>query len=616
MSADVFKEGTEVLAAELRWQRAGAPKWLTVPMQEDLNHRFHAVVEPADVGLYDFVIEAWTDRFATWSRDVRAKHDAGQDIEVELEEGAMMVEAATRHAVPSAARRSKNKRAQQLEAVAAAMRRAGSGLSNRLGPALEEKTAALMKTMAPRDDLTASALMQLSVERRRAKVGAWYELFPRSYGGLQGTIKRLPAVAEMGFDVLYLPPIHPIGRTHRKGANNSVVSSPDDPGSPWGIGASEGGHTAILPELGSFEDLQALLDEAKALGLEVALDYALQCSPDHPWVKEHPEWFHQRPDGSIKYAENPPKKYQDIYPINFWPAAGRQELWDACKQILDFWIDKGIKIFRVDNPHTKPLAFWEWMLKAVRRDHPDVIFLAEAFTYPKMMSKLAEIGFSQSYTYFTWRTTKQELAEYVNELAYGPQSGYFRPNFWPNTPDILSGQLRWGNRAAFKLRLALAATLSPSYGIYSGYELCENEPYSDHDEEYRYSEKYEVKDRDWDSPGSLAPYAGRLNDIRRRHPSLQELSNVTFHYAGNEKVIAYSKTSADLDRLLIIVNLDPGSAQETDLGLDLGRLGLDSGRSFRVTEELTGWSADWWGSNQIVRLDPAVEPAWVLSLSQ
>jgi starch synthase (maltosyl-transferring) len=421
----------------------------------------------------------------------------------------------------------------------------------------------------------------------------------------------------MGFDVVYLPPIHPIGPTGRKGRNNTLVTAPDDPGSPWAIGSEEGGHTAVHPELGTLADVDRFVDAAVELGMEVALDYALQCSPDHPWVREHPEWFHRRPDGTIKFAENPPKKYEDIYPLNFWPAAepDRVALWEASKGIFDFWIGHGIRIFRVDNPHTKPLAFWEWVIPAVQADHPDVVFLAEAFTRPKMMAKLAAVGFSQSYTYFTWRTTKAELTEYLTELAHGPEADFMRPSFWPNTPDILSGPLRNGPPAAFALRLVLAATMSPSYGIYRGYELYENEPASDTNEEYLHSEKYEVKPRPWDTPGSLTPLVTRLNDVRRRHPSLGELTTIAFHWCDDDQLLAWSKHTRDRsDVVLVVVNLDPHQAHEGVLGLDLGLLGLPPEGPYEAHDELTDTTYVWDGPQPYVHLDPAVAPAHVFHL--
>jgi starch synthase (maltosyl-transferring) len=469
-------------------------------------------------------------------------------------------------------------------------------------------------------DLSASDPMPLWVDRERALFGAWYELFPRSFGGFKGVEKRLPEIAAMGFDVLYLPPVHPIGMTARKGPNNSLLAGPDDPGSPWAIGGPEGGHTAIHPDLGTVDDFTHLVGEVNAAGMEIALDYALQCSPDHPWITEHPEWYHHRPDGTIACAENPPKIYQDIYPLNFWPPkeSDRVALWNACKEILDYWISLGVHIFRVDNPHTKPIAFWEWVIAEVQKDRPDVLFLSEAFTRPKVMARLAEAGFSQSYTYFTWRTEQhgeEGLWAYLAELAHGPVADYMRPNFWPNTPDILSGPLRYGPPAAFALRLLLAATMSPSYGVYSGYELYENLPASELNEEYLDSEKYEIKDRDYSRPDSLAPLMTALNDIRRRHPALQRLRTVRLHPSTNPQVIAYSKLSDDgTDAVLTVVNLDPYWPQEAVLSVDLGDLGLPYDRPYRVFDELDGGSFEWFGANPFVRLDPSVRVAHLFDL--
>ncbi|HEX2258354.1 MAG TPA: alpha-1,4-glucan--maltose-1-phosphate maltosyltransferase [Actinomycetota bacterium] len=608
VAADIFRDGTAVLTAVVRWKKAAGGSSESFPMEALPNHRWQARVDPSSIGLYEFVIEAWSDHYATWKRDVDVKFEAGQSIEVELEEGARLLEAS--------ASLIEDERASVLTDAASAMRNQDLTPKERLDHSLGSEVEQLLSTYPPRNDLTRSRPMRIRIERPRAGQGAWYELFPRSYGGLEGTLKRLPAVADMGFDVLYLPPIHPIGVTDRKGRNNTIPAGPDDPGSPWAIGSEQGGHTAIDPDLGTIEDFDRLVEEVKGLGMEVALDYALQCSPDHPWVKEHPEWFHHRPDGTIKFAENPPKKYQDIYPINFWPETNREGLWEACKEILDFWISHGVRIFRVDNPHTKPLAFWIWVLGAVFDEHPDVVFLAEAFTHPKMMAKLAEIGYSQSYTYFTWRVTKQDLTDYLTELAQGPLGEYMRPNFWPNTPDILSGPLRYGGPGVFKMRLALAATMSPAYGIYGGYELCENEPARDTDEEYLNSEKYEIKDRNWDSEGSIAPYITRVNAIRRGHPSLLELRNIIFHDSGNPNVIAYSKGHIHSGDLVVVaVNLNPAGVEEARLWIDRWPIGVNLEGPVRVREELTGETSEWMHPGPVLSLEPE-EPARIFHLTQ
>ena len=606
VSADVYRDGHDRLAAQVRLRPVGGA-WAAAPMRAVGNDRWEAVVRPGALGPHELVVEAWTDALATWATKVQAKLAAGQDVDVELEEAARLLGA------KAAARR--GAAARRLREVAAHLRQPGLPPDERARPALDPEVAALAYGPGPGERPTRAA-SRLWVDRERALVGAWYELFPRSEGGLRGTAKRLEAVAAMGFDVVYLPPIHPVGTTNRKGRDNSLAPAASDPGSPWAIGSPDGGHTAVAPELGTLADFDALVARAGELGLEVALDYALQCSPDHPWVSEHPEWFHSRPDGSIAYAENPPKKYQDIYPLDFWPAAeaSRRALWDACKGILDFWVARGVRTFRVDNPHTKPFAFWEWVIPAVQADHPDVVFLAEAFTRPKVMRKLAEIGFSQSYTYFTWRTGRDELEEYLRELT-GDVADVMRPSFWPNTPDILSGPLRHGPPAAFKLRLVLAATMVPTYGIYSGYELGENEPASEANEEYLHSEKFEVKSRDWASPTSLAPFVALLNGVRRRHPVFSRLRNLSFQGCTNDRMIAYAKVSEDgTDVVLVVVNLDPWHPQEATLYLDLPALGLPDDAPYEAHDELTGRTFSWYGRSPYVKLDPAAEPAHVLHL--
>ena len=597
VSADIFRDGHDLLAARVRWRRVGKAKWRSAPLRHVVNDRWEAEIEPAEVGRHELVIEAWRDRFATWRHDIEIKAAAGDEVELELEEGARILESL----VPGLGARARKR---VLDAVAG-LRRRSCTLQVRLNAGLDDRVADLVAGIPDADVTTVTR--SLWVDRPLAGYGAWYELFPRSEGGLAGATKRLPAVAEMGFDVVYLPPIHPIGVTDRKGPNNTLDPGPDDPGSPWAIGSAEGGHTAIAPELGTLEDFRRFVSEAGDLGLEVALDYALQCSPDHPWVSEHPEWFHQRPDGSIRFAENPPKKYQDIFPINFWPErdADRAALWKACRDVLRYWIDQGIRVFRVDNPHTKPMAFWAWLIGRIQRDHPDVVFLSEAFTRPKVMAKLAEVGFTQSYTYFTWRTAAWELREYVEEVAHGPTADFMRPNFWPNTPDILSGPLRNGPPAAFRLRYLLAATLVPSYGLYSGYELYENEPASELNEEYLHSEKYEVRERDWGRADSMAPLVATVNGIRRRHPAFRWLRNVRFHTSSNESFLAYTRGHVhDGDLVLVVVNLDPHHAQETVLDLDLGAVGLPWQGPLTVRDELTGDTYLWDGNRPYIRLDP------------
>jgi len=606
ISADIFSHGHEVLSAEALIRPQGSSRWRKVRLAALVNDRWEGWTSLDEVGPHEFMIQAGIDTYLTWSKFISAKIDGEAEIGVELEEGARLFES---HAekLPSAIR-------SKLLDAATSMRDPSEEGPERAKAGLDPKIAAIFEKHPHRPDGTSSKLYHLWVDRERALTSAWYEMFPRSEGGFEGAAKRLRAIADMGFDVVYFPPIHPIGSTHRKGRNNSLKSAKDDPGSPWAIGSALGGHTAIHPELGSLDDFKKVVEEAKSLGMEIALDYALQCSPDHPWVKEHPEWFHHRPDGSIKYAENPPKKYEDIYPINFWPESGQQELWEACRDILDHWIGAGVKIFRVDNPHTKPFAFWAWVIADVQSRSPDVVFLAEAFTEPKVMAKLAEIGFTQSYTYFTWRNAKWELTEYLQEVCLGPKSDFMRPNFWPNTPDILSGSLRDGSPEVFRQRLVLAATMSPSYGIYSGYELFENQPASQTNEEYLNSEKYQITKRDWSAPDSLAPFIAKLNGLRRKHRSLQLLRNISFHWADSDQVIVYSKATVDLsDVTLMVVSLAPDTVQEAMLWLDLASLGITDGTSFEMHDELSGQSFMWTSAAPYVRLEPG-SPAHILHL--
>jgi starch synthase (maltosyl-transferring) len=598
VSADIFGDGHDSLGARVRWRRAGRSAWRSAPLVGDVNDRWSGSLCPDQVGPHEFVVEAWRDRFATWRHDIEIKAAVGDDIELELEEGARILESLA----PGVGARDRKR---VLEAIAG-LRRRSCSLHVRLNAGLDDRVAVLVAGV-PGADLTATHPRPLWVDRPRALYGAWYELFPRSEGGFVGATKRLAAVADMGFDIVYLPPIHPIGTTGRKGPNNTLGAGPDDPGSPWAIGSAGGGHTAIAPELGTLDEFRRFCSEAAERGMEVALDYALQCSPDHPWVHEHPEWFWRRPDGSIRYAENPPKKYQDIYPINFWPErdADRAALWKACRDVLRYWIGQGVRVFRVDNPHTKPIAFWAWIIERIRRDHPDVIFLSEAFTRPKVMAKLAEVGFTQSYTYFTWRTEPWELRAYVEELAYGPTGHYMRPNFWPNTPDILSGPLRHGPPAAFLVRFVLAATLVPSYGIYSGYELFENQPASDGNEEYLDSEKYQLRPRDWEGADSMAPVITRVNEIRRRHPAFRWLRNIRFHGSANDRFLVWTKGhAAEGDLVLVVANLDPHNVQETVLDIDLGAVGLPRQGPYRAHDELGDETYTWDGSHPYVRLDP------------
>ncbi len=609
VSAVLVADGHDRLGARVRWRRKGGRTWTSIPLVEQ-DDRWVGQLVPNTIGAHELVVEAWTDRYATWRHDVEVKVGDGQDVTLELEEGGLLLE--------ELAEGFDGEDAEWLLAASKAVRRTSCSLDIRLDAACDDAIAALVAGL-PDARRSESPRHPVWVDRERAAVGAWYELFPRSFGGLQGACDHLPYVAGLGFDVVYLPPVHPIGVTHRKGRDNTLTPGPDDPGSPWAIGAAAGGHDAIHPDLGTFDDFDAFVARAGELGLEVALDYALQCSPDHPWVRDHPEWFTRRPDGSIRYAENPPKKYEDIHPIDFWPAeeSDRVALWDACRDVLLTWIGHGVRIFRVDNPHTKPLAFWEWVIDDVHKAHPDVVFLAEAFTTPPMMAKLAEVGFSQSYTYFTWRNSVWELREYVDELAHGPLADYMRPAFWPNTPDILSGPLRRGPRAAFAMRLVLAATLVPTYGIYSGYELCENEPASASNEEYARSEKYELKHRHYGASDTLAPFIARCNEIRRSHPGLWSLRDIRFHHSDDDRFLVYSRGHVASDLLLCVVHLDPHEGHETTVRLDLGAMGLPSGVAFHLVDELTGETYSWSGEANYVRLDPvAGQVAHVFSVTR
>jgi starch synthase (maltosyl-transferring) len=602
VSADVLRDGHDQVAARVRWRPARPDAhWQSSPLTLVANDRYEGSFVPTEVGPHEVVVEGWTDRFGTWRHHTEARAAVeSADLPVELLVGAGILEELAPHVA--------DEHRSRVEDTAAILRNERFSMRTKLDAGLDEHLADLLAVVPDPTDLTARPTAGLWVDRERARFSAWYELFPRSEGGFAGAAKRLRAIAEMGFDVVYLPPIHPIGVTHRKGRDNTLTPEPGDPGSPWAIGGTEGGHDAIHPELGTLDDFVAFREEAESLGMEIALDYALQCSPDHPWVRDHPEWFRQRPDGSIRYAENPPKKYQDIHPIEFWPAKekDRVALWNACRDVLEHWIGHGIRIFRVDNPHTKPFAFWDWCIADIHSRHPDVLFLAEAFTRPKVMHTLAALGFSQSYTYFTWRTAAWELREYGTELSQDEGADYFRPNFWPNTPDILSGPLRNGPPSAFRLRATLAATMSPNWGMYSGYELCENQPASATNEEYLHSEKYQLCRRNWDEADSIANHITALNAARRAHPSLAELRTLRFHGStDDESFVVYSKTTPDGgDPVLVVVNIDPHNAHEGLLRLDLAALGIPWSGPYEAADELTGEAYVWHGPEPYIRLDP------------
>ncbi|MFG6298458.1 alpha-1,4-glucan--maltose-1-phosphate maltosyltransferase [Streptomyces rochei] len=615
VSATVFREGHDAVAANVVLKDPEGRPGPWTPMRELApgTDRWGATVTAGEPGLWTYAVEAWSDPVTTWRHHARIKVPAGIDTGLVLEEGARLHERAAAEVPGDADRR-------VLLAAVDALRDEDRPAASRLAGALTPEVDAVLARHPLRELVTTSDPLPLLVERERALYGAWYEFFPRSegtpdrpHGTFRTAARRLPAIAAMGFDVVYLPPIHPIGTTHRKGRNNTLSAGPDDVGVPWAIGSPEGGHDAIHPALGTLEDFDHFVAEAARLGLEVALDFALQCSPDHPWVHKHPEWFHHRPDGSIAYAENPPKKYQDIYPIAF--DADLDGLVTETVRVLRHWMDHGVRIFRVDNPHTNPVVFWERVIGEINRADPDVVFLAEAFTRPAMMHTLAQIGFQQSYTYFTWRNTKQELTEYLTELT-GDAASYMRPNFFANTPDILHAYLQHGGRPAFEVRAVLAATLSPAWGIYSGYELCENTPLREGSEEYLDSEKYQLKPRDWATAAregtTIAPLITRLNTIRRAHPALHRLRNLRFHHTDNDAVIAYSKREGS-DVVLVVANLDPHHTQEATISLDMPQLGLDWHASVPVHDELTDETYHW-GRTNYVRLEPGRAPAHVLHI--
>jgi len=609
VEVDAFADGHDAISGVLLYRKEGDPQWSEAPLEPLVNDRWRGAFTVDEVGRYCYTVLAWVDHFKTWSRDLAKRVDAGQDVAVDLLIGAALVEAAVVRA-PKAA-------ASQLKAVGELLRAGGAvAVQQALSPAL----AALMAAHAERRFATTYAKeLGIVVDRQLARFGAWYELFPRSCAGdpgRHGTFKDvekwLDYVASMGFDILYLPPIHPIGRSFRKGPNNTTEAGPNDVGSPWAIGAAEGGHKDILPALGTLADFQHLLARAKDHGLELALDIAFQCAPDHPYVAAHPEWFRQRPDGTIQYAENPPKKYQDIYPFDF-ENENWQALWDELKSVFLYWCEQGVRIFRVDNPHTKPFGFWEWVLGEVKRVYPETIFLSEAFTRPKVMYRLAKLGFTQSYNYFPWRNTKEELIEYFTELTQTEVREFFGANLWPNTPDILPEMLQYGGHPAFISRFVLAATLGPSYGIYGpAYELCENAPIAPGKEEYLHSEKYEIKRWDIDRSDSLRPLIAQVNRIRRQNRALHSNQNLRFHRVENDQIIAYSKTTDDLsNQILVVVNLDPNYAQSGIIDLALDDLQIDPYQPYQVHDLLTDARYLWHGSRNYVELHPDRVPAHI-----
>jgi starch synthase (maltosyl-transferring) len=653
VGADLIKDGHDVLAAHVLFKGPGDSDWSVAPMRFDFDSdRWYGEFRVDRLGTWTFTVEGWTDAFETWRTALQKKVAAGQDVSIELIEGAALVRSAAGSVRFGPARASLLLTAKLLED------RRDTALEVRVQRALDEELGALMAEHFRPSDLTRYRReLPITVDRERARFAAWYEMFPRSqippvsssdseadtrHGTFADAADALPRVAELGFDVVYLPPIHPIGHTFRKGKNNSLTPDPHDVGSPWAIGNEQGGHTAIEPALGTIDDFDRFVARAGDLGMEIALDYALQCSPDHPWVKEHPDWFFIRPDGTIKYAENPPKKYQDIYPINFW-CADRDALWAACRDVVLFWIGHGVKTFRVDNPHTKPLAFWEWMIRDVQAHHPDVIFFAEAFTRPKRMKSLAKLGFTMSYTYFTWKNSSWELCTYLEELAAGPMAEYYRGNLFANTPDILNEYLVTGGRAAFRVRLLLASTLLPLYGIYSGFELLENVPLREGSEEYLHSEKYQVRPRDFSAPGNINDDIKLLNALRREHRPLQLYSNLSFHKTENEAILFYRKAASEpivqwtggdkptpvpdkalaairgeeqVDHsdgdILVVVNTDPDTAHWTHVHVPIEDMGIEADEPYVVHDLLTGARYTWRGVRNYVRLDPAEQPGHLL----
>ena len=610
VEADIFKDGHDVVAAVLKWRVLGKRRWQETPMIHIDNDRWRGVCTLYQTNTYEYTIEAWADTFRAWQREFAAKFEAGvSNLTAEILEGAGLLEAAEKRARAGAD-------AKRLREFSELLRTSESAQVNTIAQSAELEV--LMATYPDRSAATQYAPpAHVIVDRPAAQVGAWYEFFPRSAAGrgnrgstFRDCLPRIDDAKAMGFNVIYFPPIHPIGRTNRKGANNAIAAKPGDPGVPWAIGGEAGGHKAVEPSLGTLKDFDWLQAEVRKRGMEIALDFAINCSPDHPYVREHPEWFYKRADGSIKYAENPPKKYEDIYPLNFrcanWP-----ELWAEMVSVVLFWAERGVRIFRVDNPHTKPVAFWEYLVAQVRDRYPDVLFLSEAFTKPKMMKALGKAGFTQSYTYFTWRNSKRELTEYLTELTQTEMREYFRGNLWPNTPDILPFYLQDGGRPAFMVRITLAATLSSVYGIYSGYELCENEALPGR-EEYLDSEKYQFKERDWNAPGNIKDWITRVNRIRRENRALQLYDNLRFYHADNDAILFYGKMTPARDNIiLVVVNLDPHRKQHSFVDVPIDQFGSMEGDAYQVHDLLTDARYLWHGPRNYVELDPDIQPAHI-----
>jgi starch synthase (maltosyl-transferring) len=615
VEADIFADGNDVISALLLYRKENDPEWTETPMELLINDHWRGSFVVNELGRYRYTVSAWVDQFRSWRRDLAKKFQADQEVSVELLVGAQLITEASQRAV-------KPER-QKMSEWASTLHSTQVAEQVKVKLALSEELSDLMdKYPDRRFAATYPKELVVVVDREKARSSSWYEMFPRSCShesGRHGTFKdcegRLPYIAAMGFNVLYFPPIHPIGYTHRKGRNNNPVPNSDDPGTPWAIGSAEGGHKSVHPQLGSLEDFQNLVAKARQHDIEIALDIAFQCSPDHQYVRDHPEWFRWRPDNTVQYAENPPKKYEDIYPFDF-ETENWQELWEELKSIVLFWVEQGIRIFRVDNPHTKPFRFWEWLIAEIKMSYPDVIFLSEAFTRPKVMYQLAKLGFGQSYTYFAWRNTKWELTQYFTDLSQTEVREYFRPNLWPNTPDILTEYLQFGGRTAFMTRLVLAATLGASYGIYGpAFELCENRPKEPGSEEYRDSEKYKIKNWDITRSDSLKDFIGRLNRIRRENRALDGDWSLRFHRVDNEQLICYSKRTDDLSNVVLaVVNLDPHHTQSGWVDFPLEELGIDPQKPYQMHDLLSDARYLWQGSRNYVELNPQIVPAHIFRM--
>jgi starch synthase (maltosyl-transferring) len=608
VSADIYTDGHEVIAADVLWQEAGAQEWRRASMHFVDNDRWSGAFTPGKPGRYLYAIEAWRDPFASWRRDVQKKVSAGQDVSTELQEGFSLIEAAD----------AKDRDAAELEELRA--RLGATQGAEQLSILLGLDAGALMARHGPRQAVShRTPVLELHVDRRAAVFSAWYEMFPRSasgdpkrHGTFEDVIAKLPYIRDLGFDVLYFPPIHPIGTTNRKGRNNALIAGPDDPGSVYAIGSTDGGHDTIHPQLGTLESFRRLVAAARAQQIEIALDFAVQCSPDHPWIKEHPEWFDWRPDGTIKFAENPPKKYEDIVNVHF-EGAGYPGVWYALRDVILFWIENGVRIFRVDNPHTKPLPFWRWLIRDINADHPDIIFLAEAFTRPKMMKKLAKIGFQQSYTYFTWRNTKREIVDYMTELT-GEMADYYRPNFFVNTPDINPYYLQTSGRPGFIVRSTLAATLSSVWGMYNGFEICESHALPGR-EEYADSEKYELRAFDFDRPGNIKDHIRALNRIRRSNPALQDYRGFLPLNSSNDQVIAYARMTPSRDNCIIVLaNLDPYNRHSTQYEIPLWEFDLPDWAAIEAEDLLHGNRFVLYGKTHVIDINPALGPVAIWRL--